>query len=49
MKLEEESNFAKKELKQEFSNFVSLIVSKVLNEDIKVDLDEEKIEQHLKI
>ena len=49
LKLNEQSASVKQELKQEVSNFVSLIVSKILKEEITVNVDEEKIKKHLKI
>ena len=49
LKLNEQSASVKQELKQEVSNFVSLMVSKILKEEITVNVDEEKIKKHLKI
>lgn len=40
---------SKKELKSEVNNFVKSIVSKVLNEEVEINIEEEKIEQYLKI
>ena len=47
--LQEMSINSKKELKNEMNGFVKLIVSKILNEDVDVDIEESKIEEYLKI
>ena len=40
---------SKKELKNEVSGFVSLIVSKILNEHTEINIEEEKINKYLNI
>lgn len=45
----EESKKAKEEARSEISNLVSIIAQKVMNEDIEINLDEEKINEYLKI
>ena len=40
---------SKKELKSEVRGFVKSIVSKILNEEVEVDIEESKIEEYLKI
>ncbi len=40
---------SKNELKNEISTFVSSIASKILSEDIKIEIEEERIKKHLNI
>jgi len=47
--LEESELNSKKELKSEISGFVSTIVSKILNEQVEINIEEEKINEYLKI
>ena len=47
--LEEEQKTAKNEIKNEIRNIVKSIVSKILKEDVEINLEEEKINQYLKI
>jgi len=47
--LEEEQKIAKNEIKNEVRNIVKSIVSKILKEDSEINLDDEKINQYLKI
>lgn len=48
-KLNSEAYSAKAELKQEVNAIVEAIISKVLNQQISVNLDDKKIEEYLKI
>lgn len=47
--LQNEAQSAKQEIKSEISNIVKQITSKILNEDIEINLDDEKIGRYLKI
>lgn len=47
--LEQQSFESKKELKAEVRGFVQSIVSKILGEQVEVDIDEAKINEYLKI
>jgi len=47
--LNEEQKTAKNEIKNEIRNIVKSIVSKILKEDVEINLEEEKINQYLKI
>ena len=47
--LNEEQKIAKSELKEEVRNIVRAIVSKVLKTDVEINIEEEKINQYLKI
>ena len=47
--LNEEQKTAKLEIKNEITNIVKSIISKILKTDIEVNLEEEKINQYLKI
>ena len=47
--LNEQQKRAKTEIKNEITNIVQSIVSKILKTDAEIDLEEEKINQYLKI
>ncbi len=47
--LEESSHNSKIDLKSEVSGFVALIVSKILNEQTEVSIEEDRINKYLKI
>ncbi|MBR5305029.1 MAG: F0F1 ATP synthase subunit B [Candidatus Gastranaerophilales bacterium] len=47
--LNEETKMAKIEIKNEVTNIVGSIISKVLKTDVEINLEEEKINQYLKI
>ena len=47
--LEQESKTSKNELKNEVRSFVQNIVEKILNEKVDISIEQEKIEEYLKI
>ena len=47
--LEKSATEVKSEIKSEISTYVSDIISKILREDIKIELNDEKIDKHLHI
>lgn len=48
-KLNSEANLAKAQIKEEVNSIVESIVSKILNQQIVINLDDNKIEEYLKI
>lgn len=47
--LNQETSLAKTEIKKEVNTIVESIVSKILNQEISINIDENKIEEYLKI